>query len=175
MYTEAPATKMLDVRCLACGRSLLDAASIEAGLGPVCRKRVGLGALDEESRSIANHLVYEMASTNPTPQRVAEVANQLQGIGASRLAALVATKALKPAVEVHRADGVLVVKTRWNPRFTSAFKASFDYGAERHMVRENGKFAGWEIPETIGGRLLCLLKEHFEGEILTSDKGLSVL
>lgn len=41
-YTDAPATDLLATRCAACGRPLLDAASVEAGMGPICRGRAGL-------------------------------------------------------------------------------------------------------------------------------------
>ena len=41
-YTAAPATELLATRCAACGRPLLDAASVEAGMGPTCRGRAGL-------------------------------------------------------------------------------------------------------------------------------------
>lgn len=41
-YTDAPATDLLATRCAACGRPLLDAVSVEIGMGPVCRERAGL-------------------------------------------------------------------------------------------------------------------------------------
>ena len=42
LYTDAPATDLLATRCAACGRPLLDAVSVEIGMGPVCRERAGL-------------------------------------------------------------------------------------------------------------------------------------
>lgn len=41
-YENAPATALVATRCCACGRALLDAASVEIGMGPVCRERAGL-------------------------------------------------------------------------------------------------------------------------------------
>ena len=38
-YEDAPATKMLRVGCACCGRALLDAESVESGMGPVCREK----------------------------------------------------------------------------------------------------------------------------------------
>ena len=35
-YTNAPATKLLATNCLACGRPLVDALSVERGVGPEC-------------------------------------------------------------------------------------------------------------------------------------------
>jgi hypothetical protein len=43
-YESAPATKMLATQCACCGRPLVDAASIEAGMGPICRKQHGYAA-----------------------------------------------------------------------------------------------------------------------------------
>jgi hypothetical protein len=43
-YESAPATKMLATQCACCGRALVDAASIEAGMGPTCRKQHGYAA-----------------------------------------------------------------------------------------------------------------------------------
>lgn len=40
-YEQAPSTKLLAVRCCYCGRPLRDADSVECGMGPVCRSRVG--------------------------------------------------------------------------------------------------------------------------------------
>ena len=45
-YESAPGTKLLAVECACCGRPLLDAASIEAGMGPHCRKNHGFVAPD---------------------------------------------------------------------------------------------------------------------------------
>ena len=47
-YESAPATAMLATHCAACGRPLLDADSVEAGLGPECRKRHGFAKADAE-------------------------------------------------------------------------------------------------------------------------------
>lgn len=38
-YEDAAATKMLATRCAACGRKLVDATSVEASLGPICREQ----------------------------------------------------------------------------------------------------------------------------------------
>lgn len=61
-YEDAPATKMLATHCAACGKDLVDAASVEAGLGPVCRKSyLPPEGVSEEERAKANHAVYRLA------------------------------------------------------------------------------------------------------------------
>lgn len=43
-YEAAPATELVATHCAACGRPLLDAVSVECGMGPVCRERAGLSS-----------------------------------------------------------------------------------------------------------------------------------
>jgi len=61
-YTAAPATALVAARCAACGRALLDAVSVEVGMGPTCRGRAGLdgegtGANWETARALLSGAV----------------------------------------------------------------------------------------------------------------------
>lgn len=47
-YENAPATKMLATHCACCARPLVDAESVELGIGPDCRKRHGFKAAQAE-------------------------------------------------------------------------------------------------------------------------------
>ena len=47
-YENAPATKMLATYCACCARPLLDAESVEVGMGPVCRKTHGFARAEHE-------------------------------------------------------------------------------------------------------------------------------
>jgi len=40
-YENAPATKMVATNCACCGKELVDAVSVETGVGPECRRRHG--------------------------------------------------------------------------------------------------------------------------------------
>lgn len=62
-YTNAPACTMLATQCCVCNRPLLDAISVEMGIGPECRKKyMGKGeGLSEEARKEANQIVYQLA------------------------------------------------------------------------------------------------------------------
>jgi hypothetical protein len=42
-YTAAPATALVATGCACCGKDLVDAESVEAGMGPWCRKNHGYG------------------------------------------------------------------------------------------------------------------------------------
>lgn len=64
-YTDAPATKLLATRCACCNRELLDAVSVEGGIGPDCRKKY-MGKTEgasEDARIEANQIVYQIALT----------------------------------------------------------------------------------------------------------------
>jgi uncharacterized protein DUF6011 len=47
-YENAPGTKLLATLCACCARPLLDAASVEAGMGPHCRAKHGYKKADVE-------------------------------------------------------------------------------------------------------------------------------
>jgi hypothetical protein len=48
-YENAPATKMIAVNCACCARPLLDARSVETGMGPICRRKHGFNEADGEA------------------------------------------------------------------------------------------------------------------------------
>lgn len=62
-YTNAPACRILAIRCCACNTPLLDSVSAQLGIGPDCRKRLmGKGqGHSEEARIEANQIVYALA------------------------------------------------------------------------------------------------------------------
>lgn len=62
-YENAPATKMIAVECACCGRPLLDAVSVETGMGPHCRKKHGFSKPDFEVDTVA--VITTLAATLP--------------------------------------------------------------------------------------------------------------
>ena len=62
-YVNAPATKMLATHCCVCHRPLLDAKSVELGIGPDCLKRHGFNIdVPEVDRVEANFIVWQIAA-----------------------------------------------------------------------------------------------------------------
>lgn len=45
-YTNSPACQLLETFCACCSRPLVDATSVEVGVGPECRKRHGFAAAE---------------------------------------------------------------------------------------------------------------------------------
>lgn len=48
-YENAPATKFIAVNCCVCGRPLVDAISVEEGIGPICRDKFGLNKASDNA------------------------------------------------------------------------------------------------------------------------------
>lgn len=81
-HDNAPATTLLATHCAVCGRALVDAQSVETGIGPICRQRYFSNeALTESARVEANAIVYRVAaalSADPTDGTLAQVSTDLQ-------------------------------------------------------------------------------------------------
>lgn len=68
-YENAPATKMVATHCACCELPLVDAKSVECGVGPVCRKKHGFDIeVSEDARKEANKLVYGIALQRTGPE-----------------------------------------------------------------------------------------------------------
>lgn len=63
-YESAPAVELVATTCCVCGRPLLDAPSVKAGIGPICADKTGYGreSMPEAERAEVNRLVYELAA-----------------------------------------------------------------------------------------------------------------
>lgn len=138
-YTAAPATSLIATACACCSRALLDAPSVERGIGPYCAKKHGYGdaqtapawdiaqaeiaravalapevpalaSLDDARRS-ANALVHRIAAD---PQSVAmpHLLAAVSALGYSRLAAAIAEHLCPVTVRIETsADGrILTVR-----------------------------------------------------------------
>jgi SWI/SNF-related matrix-associated actin-dependent regulator of chromatin subfamily A-like protein 1 len=90
-YEDAPATAMLATHCCCCGKPLLDAESVEIGMGPTCREKHGFHApsVSAEARAEANKLVHEIA-LDP-PGHMAEIL-RLRVLGFETLADKIASR-----------------------------------------------------------------------------------
>jgi hypothetical protein len=178
-YESAPATILLATTCAACGKSLVDADSVETGIGPDCRKRHGYGKPDldarwggvalaltaagleglvneGDARATANHIVHRIAcDTLPTESRLRAVL-ALSELGYVRLAAKCA-RAKSVSVEVEGED--FVVKAPFNPAFNDACRgvpgARWDRDRKVRTVPVTSKAALWQAikatfpPETV--------------------------
>jgi uncharacterized Zn finger protein (UPF0148 family) len=196
-YEEAPATQMLATHCCVCGRPLVDAISVETGIGPVCRRRYLPEGFSEEDRSAANKLVYQASlifqaarTDREAAAKVAGIVSAIRALGSSfdALADRVAETAIRPKIELEQREvtfgkgqyaqvvPALVVKVPYDPCFNAAFKAAVDW-RDRTPVIEGGEFKAWAVKATYQAKsaLLAVLKERFAGEAARGPKGIFFL
>ena len=149
-YRDTKSHKLVPTHCAACGRALTDATSIEAGVGPVCRKKynyedapvVGpdtaamvksaiedLGETAEkvakalengDSRRAANVLVHHIAC-NQKERSSLNAAYALNKMGFEKLSNRVASRIVDITVN-HEGDK-LVVDTPYDPKFVQKIQA----------------------------------------------------
>lgn len=165
-YENAPATQMLATHCAACGRPLVDAASVEAGLGPDCRKKYGVASLDEDKRAEANRIVHAIA-LEQTGIAVVEGVAALRALGCDKLADRV-LKRVRP-VEIVELEGDRI-GLRAKPR-----DEDFD-GFVAALRRVPGR--RWDkasklntFPAKFKGNLWAVLKTYFPGVEGIGPKG----
>lgn len=92
-YETAPATLLLATHCACCARPLVDATSVETGVGPECRKRHGYadaqGEPNWEAVLQATDDLVAIAELFPNGLAAAEAAWRLGGLETRRVANLI--------------------------------------------------------------------------------------
>jgi hypothetical protein len=146
-YTDAPATRMLATSCAACGRPLVDAASVEAGMGPDCRSKYGMPSLDDAIRAEANKLVYKIALDQTGPE-VAQAVGQLRALGCQALAdRIIKRLASSYAVTITEDGEELVVKSRYDEGLVRAIAAvpgrRWDAKTKTNRIPRTSRTALW--------------------------------
>lgn len=133
-YENAPATTMIATHCAVCGRPLLDAESVERGIGPDCARRYGYGAaqgapdwarvaalgldemLQEDPRAFANALVHRIA-LDQRGEHVTKYVACLDALGFGKLAARIAERVATVVTVEVEGDAFVVespFSTVWN-------------------------------------------------------------
>lgn len=163
-YEQAPATKMLATHCIFCSRPLVDAASVEAGIGPHCREKVGYNdPVPNHARQEANKLIHNIATNRQAPE-VKDWLIQVEMLGLNKLA----TK-LKEAladVKIEESNGRLWVEApylmgRATPDWRRIPGRIFDGATKRNVV-----------PSERRQEVFALLKKHYPGVTALGPKGL---
>ena len=183
-YETAPATILLATHCACCGRPLVDATSVEAGVGPECRRRHGYDdAQGEPDWAAAERFVGELADSTRTPREVvnrlvhrfacstdrterSELMGAIAALGYTTLARKLATQAAG-IVKVLPAGDRLAIETPYRADFVAALKA------ERIGARWNRDDKVWTIPTDARARagLWRALRSHFAGALLVTERG----
>jgi len=173
-YLNAPATKMLASHCVICGRALVDATSVELGVGPECRNWDN-GGISDEVRVAANKLVFEasIAATSGQVSRVREIAVQIRDLGLGDLAEKVGRRFVNAErnadIEVVVEGTTMKVMTPYRRGDAEAFTQAWRSIPGRRWNRVE---ACNEVPVTSKTEVWALLQRFFPGKYGKGPKGL---
>ena len=174
-YESAPATKLLATHCACCNRPLVDATSVEVGMGPVCRDKNGYDAvlaLPEDDRKAANKLIYEVALKRDGAT-VLDACTKLFALGCGKIVTAVLKRLAK--VQIAMTDdthphgaGRLAVRIHGEvPDFPSLLA---DFRAIRGR-RWDAKHKINTFPAESKAALFETLKRNFPGATAVGPKG----
>lgn len=130
-YENAPATKILATNCCCCGKPLVDAASVELGIGPVCRKKYYAGVeVDDAARVKANAIIYALAAAVTAGATVEDFdrCKELAALGFERIAQIFTLRVV--AVTVEERDGQYYVRNPYSPDFNYDAWTKTRYGVK---------------------------------------------
>jgi hypothetical protein len=181
-YEEAPATALLATHCCACGRALLDAESVERGIGPVCAEKFGfLVPVGAAERAEANKLVHAVAalagacSTEVSADVEAALARLLE-LGFVKLAGIIRLRlAGKADVVVEVEGGFYVVRAPYSPAFLEAAgkfgRTHWEFVKKHGSGRKNVRL----VPVGERNRLWLALKHAFPGAKVAGPAGAVII
>ncbi len=173
-YLNSPALDLVATDCMTCGRPLLDALSVEVGVGPECRRRVGwtkrhgfgvpessdftaasallasAGLADcmveGDARATCNRVVHRLACVSLDQLPYAQAVAALAALGYRRLA-----EACAPALRTVRVElegPCLAVKAPYSEAFTAAVRtipgSRWDADRKVRLVPVDRKAALWD-------------------------------
>ena len=171
-YENAPATKMVATHCCLCQRPLVDAKSVEIGIGPVCRKKHGylyINDLSDDDRVKANKLIHAVAANQSDSALVVAHCTTLFEMGFAQVvqAVMRALATVKIAVtdqsHSHGANRY-AVQTPYGIAAVDAMRAI-------PGRRWDGKNKLNTFPMDSGQKLYAMIQEHYEGKTAIGPKG----
>lgn len=162
-YENAPATQLVATNCCVCARPLVDAVSVEVGMGPDCRKRYYKAANPEAeaNRPIANKIVHALAVGEGD---VATQLLELRMLGFGPLVERLTERLV--AVTIREEDDRLEVSFPYDAAAVEAIKR---FPSRRY----NPEHKTWCMPASKTCRVLlwALLRRFFHGQLAEGPKG----
>lgn len=171
-YENAPATKLLATHCAVCARPLVDAKSVELGIGPDCRRKHGFDLnVSDAARTEANAIVYAIALLDKRGIALAAPSlARLRLLGFSQLADRIAERLpeVKPAIAIALEGGMYIVSAPYDARHVE------------RMRRVPGRRFNWErkvdmVPVASKRALWDALRASFAGALAQGPQGAFVL
>ena len=170
-YVNAPATRLLATYCCCCGRPLVDATSVELGIGPECRNGETNGIADEQ-RVLCNSLTYQaaLAAQDGKIEIVRKCAEAIRNLGLVTLADKVEKRFQNAErlakITINKVGDVLEVVTPFKRSLGEDFVNAWRSIPGR-LWRNNRNV----VPVTSKGQLWDLLKKYFPGEFGKGPQG----
>lgn len=161
-YENAPATRQLATRCAICARPLVDAASVTAGIGPVCRQRHGYAEIPEHMRVLANQMIHKIARDGATAADKAEGINALRAMGLTKIVdKLIAFHA---TATITRGGVAITLKSKYSEALVAAVRRV--PGRRYNRAEKVNVF-----PEGSGRALMDALSRSIGGQLCYGPKG----
>lgn len=164
-YENATATRLLATNCIVCGRALVDAVSVETGIGPECREHFGADVdVTPEAHVAANKLVFQasIAAVKGHIAKVHEYAEQVKALGFTTLAEKMTGRFVNAErqadIVIEQSGEVYTVATPFRRGDKDAFIAAW-------RAIPGRRFSGGVnvVPVTEKAALWALLRQFFPG------------
>lgn len=173
-YETAPATELLATHCACCARPLVDATSVETGVGPDCRRKHGFddaqsppdwatiakleldGAWPTEARQWANKLIHHIAADRCNPDAPKYIA-AVYALGFQRIATTIAQRF--GAVVVSADGDRLLVQAPYSDEWNEAARSNrwrWDREAKARVVPVADRVRLWGVLARVFPGMLCL-------------------
>lgn len=196
-YENAPATAMIAVNCACCGRPLLDAKSVETGMGPHCRAKHGFNAADFEcdfiavaatlaatlgdeayatliagvssAREAANKLVHWIACKGLCVE-TGPMIEALAELGFTKLAGIMRDRAAP--VRIVRTETTVEIEAPFSDEFTAIVRTIPSRRWVKHVGRKGGKNVFSTTVAGVDARVFGALRKAYPGMVANGPKGL---
>ena len=166
MYQQAPATTMLNTKCAACGRALVDAASVQAGLGPHCRKAYLYEGMTDELRKNANEVIQRCAKDNVPAEELLRAVVELSLMGCDKLSERISRRAGTIIAEFTKESLRLSVKG--SPK---ALLRELIHVRGKRLYRAGGRTV-FDLPGGFAGRALVAVRRAYGDRAVLNVQGL---
>lgn len=153
-YENSIQCRLLATHCCVCGKSLVDATSVQLGIGPDCRNHINQG-ISTDTQKACNVLTYEaaIAAQEGNVEKVRQAAEMIRTLGLDILAEKILER-FKNAerlakIKITESEGMLIIKTpfKHTAGFADAWRAipGRRYRNGRNIVPVTQKREVWEL------------------------------
>jgi hypothetical protein len=169
-YENSVQCRLLATHCCVCGKALVDATSVQLGIGPDCRNNVNQG-ISEETRKACNLLTYDaaIAAQEGNVVKIRKISEMIRDLGLD----ILADKIIERFKNAERLAKIKIVDTEGGIIVKTPHKRSADFVTEwRKIPGRRYKGAGKNFVPTSSKRDVWeLIKKWFPGEYGVGPQG----